>query len=187
MGFYDDEKTARQYIEMAKGYDGAELIEALHAHVPKGATVLELGMGPGVDLDILRASYTVTGSDTSQFFLDEYTARHPEADLIQLDAQQLDTDRTWNCVFSNKVLHHLDDVELANSIERQCKILNENGCIMHSFWRGTDVEEHHGLRFHNRTEDDVRAAFEKAFNILEITTYSEMDPDDSIYVIAKKK
>jgi len=187
MGFYDDEKTARQYIEMAEGYDGAELIQALHAHVPKGATILELGMGPGTDLNILNQSYTVTGSDTSQFFLDEYATKHPKADIIHLDAQHLDTDRVWDCVYSNKVLHHLDDAELENSLARQCKILAENGCIMHSFWRGSGVDEHQGLRFHNRTEDDIRNVVEKEFNILELATYNEMEPDDSIYVIASKK
>ena len=56
MGYYDDPKNTQQYIEMAEGYDGRELIEALSRHLPAGATVLELGMGPGKDLDILKNS-----------------------------------------------------------------------------------------------------------------------------------
>lgn len=52
LGFYDEEKTANQYIAMADGYDGRELIDVLRAHLPDGASILELGMGPGVDLDI---------------------------------------------------------------------------------------------------------------------------------------
>lgn len=187
MGFYDEEKTVRQYVEMAKGYDGAELIEALHAHVPKGATVLELGMGPGVDLGLLGARYTVTGSDTSQWFLDQYAAQHPNADMMYLDARDLDSNRTWDCVYSNKVLHHLTDPELADSFENQLPRLNESGHIMHSFWRGSGVEEHHGLQFFNRTEDEVRSLVERHFTVKTIVTYQEMDADDSFYLIAQKK
>ena len=55
MGFYDDEKTALQYIAMAEGYDGRELVEVLELHLPAAASVLELGMGPGVDLDLFNS------------------------------------------------------------------------------------------------------------------------------------
>jgi hypothetical protein len=47
MGYYDEEETARQYITMADGYEGKLLIDALCPHVPKDASVLEIGMGPG--------------------------------------------------------------------------------------------------------------------------------------------
>jgi hypothetical protein len=30
MGFFDTEKGVEQYIKMAEGYDGAELIKILH-------------------------------------------------------------------------------------------------------------------------------------------------------------
>ena len=76
MGFYDEEETAKQYISMADGYDGQILIDVLRKHVPDGSAVLELGMGPGVDLDILDEHYKVTGSDNSQYFLDRYQKNH---------------------------------------------------------------------------------------------------------------
>jgi len=47
-------------------------ISALTKFLPAGATVLELGMGPGVDFDLLSQHYQVTGSDNSQVFLDRY-------------------------------------------------------------------------------------------------------------------
>ena len=33
MGFYDEEKTAREYIAMADGYDGRDLIAVLIKHL----------------------------------------------------------------------------------------------------------------------------------------------------------
>jgi len=81
MGFYDEEKTACDYIAMANGYDGSLLIAAMSEHVSEGATVLEVGMGPGKDLDILSSRYRATGSDNSRFFLERYRQISPTADL----------------------------------------------------------------------------------------------------------
>lgn len=184
MGFYDDEKTALQYIEMADGYDGRELVNVLKAHVPKGAKVLEIGMGPGVDLGLLDTHYEVTGSDNSQFFLDRYRASHRGADLIYLDAVKLDTDRIFDCIYSNKVLHHLTGENLAKSLRRQRQILSDTGLIMHSFWRGTGVDEHHGLKFVYQTEDTLRSIVGEFFNVLDVVVYKEMEDDDSLYVLA---
>lgn len=39
---------------MAEGYDGEELIKILKEYLPEKSTLLELGMGPGKDLDILK-------------------------------------------------------------------------------------------------------------------------------------
>ena len=86
MGYFDDEKNVQSYIRMAEGYDGKELIELLKTYLLEGSTVLELGMGPGKDCDMLRRSYQVTGSDNSAVFLELYRKTHPEADLLLLDA-----------------------------------------------------------------------------------------------------
>lgn len=53
MGYFDDEKNVQNCLEMAEGYDGAELIQVLRDYLLAGASGLELGMGPGKDLDIL--------------------------------------------------------------------------------------------------------------------------------------
>lgn len=46
---------------MAEGYDGTDMIKILQNHLPENSTVLELGMGPSKDIDILKKSYAVTG------------------------------------------------------------------------------------------------------------------------------
>ncbi len=40
MGFFDTEKGVEQYIKMAEGYDGAELITILEKYLPENSTVL---------------------------------------------------------------------------------------------------------------------------------------------------
>lgn len=187
MGFYDEEKTAREYIAMADGYDGRELIAVLSEHLPKGATVLEIGMGPGTDLDILGQQYRATGSDNSSFFVDLYRQSRPNADVLILDAVTLKTDRTFDCIYSNKVLHHLSEGDLPRSLERQSHRLNDGGYVLHSFWTGSGEEEMHGLKFVYRSEAQIRSGFEKVFDVVSIVTYEELAPDDSIYVLARSK
>ena len=119
MGFFDTEKGVEQYIKIAEGYDGAELIKILQRHLPANSTVLELGMGPGKDLDILKESYKTTGSDNSQVFLDKYIEKYPDADLLLLDAVTISTNRKFDCIYSNKVLHHLTKEDLIKSLQNK--------------------------------------------------------------------
>ena len=119
MGYFHEEKNVLEYIKMAEGYDGKELIEILKNHLPVGSTVLELGMGPGKDLKILSSDYIVTGSDYSNVFLELYRKKNKNADLLLLDAITLKTRRKFDCIYSNKVLIHLTRQELRMSLKRQ--------------------------------------------------------------------
>ena len=182
MGFFDSEKGVDEYIKMAEGYDGTELIKILQELLPAKSAVLELGMGPGKDLDILRQNYAVTGSDSSQIFLDRYKKQNPEANLLKLDAVTLPTDRTFDCIYSNKVLHHITREDLKKSFQRQKEILNPNGIAFHSFWRGDSDENYDGLLFTNYQIDGLKEIIGDTFDILAMNIYTEMEKDDSIYV-----
>jgi trans-aconitate methyltransferase len=186
MSYFDNQKNVNDYIKMAARYDGKILIDILKKFLSEGSSVLELGMGPGKDLDILSQSYNVTGSDSSQIFLDLYRKRNKDANLMLLDARTLSTHQKFDCIYSNKVLIHLTKFELKESLKRQKDILNEKGILFHSFWRGDREEEYHGLKFVYYTVDDLCKIIGNSYEILEIDTYREMKKDDSIYVVAKK-
>ena len=186
MGYYDDPKNTQQYIDMAEGNDGQELVAALTKYLTGGAEVLELGMGPGVDLELLSQHYQVTGSDTSQVFLDRYQEIHPGAELLLLDAETIQTARRFDGIYSNKVLHHLTPEQLAASFQRQHTILLAGGIAMHSFWLGDSEEVMHGLRFRYYPEDFLHSLVEPNFTILESTCYAEFEAGDSLYLILKK-
>lgn len=186
MGYFDSQENVDAYIAMAEGYDGAELIALLRRYLPEGSSVLELGMGPGKDLDLLRPSYRVTGSDTSHVFLDRYKKDHPEADLLLLDATRMDADQTFDCIYSNKVLHHLSRADLETSLRRQKTVLNDAGLLLHSFWYGSGEKEHHGLHFTYYTEADLAAVCDD-FDIVALAPYKEMKDGDSLYILLRKR
>ena len=173
MGFFDTEKGVDQYFKMAEGYDGAELIKILQRFLTEKSTVLELGMGPGKDLDILGKTFTVTGSDNSQIFLDRYKKQNPNADLLMLDAVTIPTDRKFDCIYSNKVLHHLLREDLKKSLQRQKDVLNPNGIAFHSFWKGDKDENYDGMLFTRYQIDELKKIIGDDFDILLIETYTE--------------
>ena len=187
MGFFDTEKGVEQYIKMAEGYDGAELIQILQKYLPENSTVLEIGMGPGKDLDILKKFYTVTGSDNSQVFLGKYKQSHQDPDLLLLDAVTIQTDRKFDCIYSNKVLHHLTKEDLKKSLQRQKEILNPNGIAFHSFWKGSKIEKIEGLLFTYYETEDLKKMTESDYEMLALETYTEMEKDDSIYVVLRNR
>ncbi len=186
MAYFDERKNVEDYIKMVEGYDGRELIAVLKKYLPAGSTVLELGMGPGVDLDLLAQTFTVTGSDSSSEFLEIYREKHPSADLLQLDAVTIDTERTFDCIYSNKVLHHLPKGDIRGSFTRQKETLTDSGLLLHSLWYGHKEEEHHGLRFVYYTEDELFKSTGPGFEIVATERYQEIDNSDSFYVLLRK-
>jgi trans-aconitate methyltransferase len=187
MGFFDTEEGVREYLEMAKGHDGRELVEKLSEVLSPGSSVLELGMGPGRDLELLAEHFEVTGSDNSRLFLEIYRRHNQDADLMLLDAVTLETDRRFDCLYSNKVLQHLQREDLARSVPRQAEVLNEGGLLAHSLWYGDKIEEHGGLHFQYYEEPGIEKIFGGHFDIVSMEQFEEMEPGDSIFIILKKK
>ena len=187
MSYFDDPKNIEEYVKMAEGFDGRELIEILKPHLKSGATVLELGIGPGVDFELLSEHYQVTGSDYSQAFLDRYGQKNPDAELVLLNAVTMDIDRKFDCIYSNKVLHHLTRDDLKTSLHRQADALNDKGILFHSFWYGDKEEDMHGLHFTYYTEETLRQAISDEVQLLELKQYTEMENADSLYLVLQKK
>jgi len=187
MSYYDDAKNIDEYIQMSAGYDGAAIIKRLENHLTNGSTVLELGMGPGKDLDILSQHYQATGSDTSTEFLNRYRANHSTSNTLKLDAITIKTERKFDAIYSNKVLQHLHPKEIETSIATQAIRLNNNGLICHSLWKGDGEETYgdtHCTYYQPKLFESILA---KYFDIIEIQTYREMEDEDSFWVIARLK
>ena len=187
MGYFDTQKGVKEYTKRAEKWGGVKLIKILKKYLPKNSTLLEIGIGPGQDFDILKKHYTATGSDKSRDFLDNYKKKNKRADLLKLDAVTLRTARRFDGIFTNKVLHHLTKRDLRKSIKRQKEILNPGGIAFHSFWKGDKTEHMVGLRFVYYEKTQLKKIIGNDFKILEMKVFTEMKKNDSIYVILQKK
>jgi hypothetical protein len=77
--------------------------------------------------------------------------------------------------------------DLKKSIKRQKEILNPNGIAFHSFWKGNKTEYKRGLRFVYYEIEQLKKIIGNHFDIVEIKKFTEMEKNDSIYVILKKQ
>lgn len=186
MNYYEDDENIDHYIEMSQDVNGAALIQILRQYVPHRGSVLELGMGPGKDLLLLDQYFRVTGSDLSLNFLQRFKSRHPDFDVIQLDARDFEIKPLFDGIYSNKVLQHLTRDELSQSFRVQLNSLARRGILMHSFWYGEGEDQTDGLLSTYYTEQSLTERISKAFKVLEMTRYSELEADDSLYVVLSR-
>lgn len=185
--YYHTRESVKEYIKAAEGYNGAKIIEELIKYLPEHSSVLEIGSGPGTDWQILRQIYKITGSDNSREFLNHLAASFPDGDFLLLDASSLETEVKFDGIYSNKVLHHLEDEALETSIKRQAEVLRAGGIVCHTFWKGEGSESFKGLFVNYQSDTGLKAMFGEHFDPLLIKFYHEFEDDDSILYIGKKK
>jgi len=184
--FYELPEYVDSYIESTKNIDGRKLVAELEKYLQPDSSILELGMGTGKDFEILAEKYQVTGSDYSQLFLEKFRNTHPKAELLWLDAIHIETAKTFDAIYSNKVMHHLSLTELEKSLLRQVDVLHENGLVCHSFLHGIESFKRDALLFTHYQKADLIDVFEMNYEVLYCEFYTETTEDDSILVIAKK-
>jgi len=185
--YYEDPRNVAGYSQFNPEHDGTLLVDALQAYLDPGATVLELGMGPGKDFELLSERYEVVGSDFSNAFLAYVRDRHPQAELMLLDALTVETERKFDAIFSNKVLVHMSEDELSQSFARQHEVLNEHGLMLHSFWYGEEEKSFGALTLRRRNEAHLKRMLEARFDILLMKRHAKMKVGDSIYFVARAR
>ncbi|KAL0239270.1 hypothetical protein PCE1_004958 [Barthelona sp. PCE] len=189
MDYYNTKESVDQYIRAAEGFDGSDIIQKVGEFLSEGASVLELGSGPGKDAQIMTTKgYQVSVSDYSSEFLSRLHDNYPGifAEYLQIDATNIISEEKYDCIYSNKVLHFLTDEQLEQSINSQLRCLSTAGIVCHTFWRGEGTEMYGDMYVNNHTEEEMIVFF-KDFDILVCVLYEEMDSNDSILVIARRK
>lgn len=185
MEFYEDPLKVDEYEKMCKDYDGSDLYKVLMNHLKAKSTLLELGCGAGYDIQNLQDKYSITGSDLSEEFLKRCKKKFVNIPFIKLDAVTIETNEKFDCIFSNKVLHHLTLENLEKSLQRQHKVIVKDGIFAHTFWIGDKEFMMEGMffLFHNRAK--LLTLISKYFTILEAYDYKEFEDGDSVFIIAQ--
>ncbi len=184
--YYQDKNIVDEYIKMADGHDGKDLIAKFKDFIEENAHILELGTGPGSDWEIWNNTHQITGSDYSKEFIKRLKANFPKGSFSHLDAVSLDTTLKFDSIYSNKVLHHLTDDELIQSIKSQHRILNSKGIIGHSFWKGQGDEYFKEMFVNYQDQESLSKFIAPYFKLVDFELYNEFEKDDSIFIIAEK-
>ncbi|MBU0934839.1 MAG: class I SAM-dependent methyltransferase [Spirochaetes bacterium] len=179
-------KGVEEYIEMCQGYDNSQFANLIKKHLPANAEMLEIGMGPGIDSNWLSKDYKVTGSDYSSEFIKRAKKRFDNGVFTILDAVKLDIDKKFDAIYSCKVYQYFEIDLVESALCRQHELLRESGIIIHSFWIGDSVFEQDDVRAFCHNKDRLTEIIEKNYKILEEIVYEEFEPNDSLFVLARK-
>jgi len=183
--FYNDPVKVDEYEKMCDEYDGTELYKVLVKHLAGNSTLLELGSGPGNDINYLLEKYIVTGSDLSDEFILRCKKKYKDVPFVKLDAVSIKINKVFDCVFSNKVLHHLTHEDLKKSFKQQQKVLVRDGIFAHTFWLGDKEFTMEGMLFVFHNRENLIKLVSEFFTILETYDYKEFEEGDSIFIVAK--
>lgn len=175
-------KKARSYIDMLEGYDNSFIVSNFKAHINQNCKVLELGMGPALDYDSLKDEYDITVSDTSDAFIKLFNEKYDDT-ALNICVKDIVIDERFDCIFTNKVLQVLNDDEMKESFINQYNALNDKGMIFHCIWIGEGFED---CSSNYTSVDKLEKMINSLFTIEKIITYSEIEQNDSIILIAKK-
>lgn len=185
--YYKTSESVQEYINAAKGFSGKDIIEKLKEITASNSTLLELGSGPGTDWKILNEYFDVVGSDFSDEFLKHLKKEFPKGKFINVDASSLEVNMKFDVIYSNKVLHHLSNNQLMNSIKRQSELLNSKGIVCHTIWEGKGDEVFNDLFVNYHTKEELESLFSNNYEVLFLEGYKEFDEGDSLLLIARKK
>lgn len=190
--------TIRAYQERTAAYlatqrePGPEVLawhERFVGVLPAGATVLELGSGPGTDADRLEArGLRVLRSDATPAFAERLRGLGHE--VLGLDVRRHPLPSGIDGVFANAVLLHLTRQELREALVRLHDALPVDGVLACSLKEG-DGEEWHdrklGLPRHFTywRELPLREALESAGFAIESIEHRRGVTDDWLQVLAR--
>lgn len=180
-------KNNKEFRNTATGNSSFALQNRVKTIIPEQSSLLLLGIGSGKDLKFLSQYYKVTASDFSRLLLTMYQKEYPETDFLNLDPVELETERKFDSIFSNKVLSQMNEEDLLLSLNNQLNLLNENGIAIHSFWSGNKQENHHGLTWVYYTEEKLQSLIPSQFEVIDINTYKQNLMHDSLYIVLKLK
>lgn len=144
----DNAETLRTYEQAAALYrertvrgdaEPDDLVALVAEHAVPGATVLEVGSGPGVDADRLEAlGFAVRRTDATRAFVDLLRADGHSADV--LDVRSDDLGGPYDVVFAHAVLLHIDRGELPAVLARLRTAVRPGGLLALTLKEG-DGEE----------------------------------------------
>ena len=188
MTYFKKRENVNLYKKMMEGYDNSYVINQVRNYLSANSTILELGMGTGIDLISLSKNYRVLGSDYSKNFVDDFK-EISNLNVCVLDAINIDINSKFDCIYSNKVLQHLSKEDFIYSLNSQYKHLNENGIIFMTLWHGPYNEEFefdNELRFVYYDKQNLEKIVPNNYKFIDISYYTEFEDNDSIIVVLKK-
>jgi ubiquinone/menaquinone biosynthesis C-methylase UbiE len=120
-------------------------LDAMLSHLPKEASILDLGCGTGMPIlnYLLSKKMFVTGVDASKAMLDIAKVNFPNQEFILQDMRNLKLDKRFDGIIAWHSFFHLPVADQPEMFRLFAKHLKPNGIIL--FTSGTELSETWGM------------------------------------------
>jgi SAM-dependent methyltransferase len=174
--YYDEH--ARELSDRYESADMSHIYDLLLRHLPRNASVFEIGGGTGRDAAYLvSAGYDVTSVDASAAIVGTAVALHPELRgrvhnvAFPLPENSHLLARRYDAVISIAVLMHVPDDDLPRFASQVRRLLKDGGVFVLSVSTGRVIGEEHrdggGRLFRERGPAEIVSLFEEQGLILQ--------------------
>lgn len=184
MDCFKDIEKVEKFLKRNKNYDGRVAL-ILRSYLKKGASVLNIGLADGKDFEVLNDWYNAVAIESSELFVDIYKQINNKADVYHADDVKLDLNRTFDCIFTNKLLNRFTELELKESLENQLNLLEGGGKAFHFFCDGEGDILLGGTTLNLYNESKIRQVMPEGFEIIKFSKYL-LDNRFSYFILKKK-
>ena len=196
-------KNAARYTEKFDNYETYrnKIINFQRKYIPKGASILDLGCGPGNNINTILNqddSCSFEGVDLSEEFIALARNRFPQFTFRLQNICNLDLQTKYDTVIASFCIVHLSDSEVVDFIEKLEKLLVDNGCLYLSYMNGdksgleTTSFSKEKLFFNYYHDEFIIGLLEKnGISVLETVKENYVEQDGSVtvdtFIYAKRK
>lgn len=185
------DKTVEQYAKNTDALHPAEEGAKFLSFLNKGASILDIGCGPGRDAKIFsEKGFNTTGIDLSERMIETAKTMVKNASFKVMDLMNLEfPDNSFDAVWASAVYLHIQKKEIVPALKEAYRVLKNGGILCTSVKEGEGeilkVDERYGdvrkfWSFYSKQE--IEEAFGKAgFEILD--SFIEK-PDNAYYTNA---
>lgn len=126
------DKIASSYAKQIEDYAPRLELEKFIKLLPKGGKIMDAGCGPGRDCAyFVKQGFDVIGIDLSEKLLEIARKRTTQAKFIKQDLRYLDfPDNSFDGIWANSSLHHLDRNDISKVLEKFHRILKPQGILL---------------------------------------------------------
>ncbi len=179
MNYYD--QYSQLFIDSTLNVDMSDLYSMFLENIPKGSYILDIGCGPGRDLNYFRENdYNAKGLEPSSK-LAAYARAFSQCEVIEIGIEDYESKEKYDGIWACASLLHLDTENLEQAFIKISGLMHDTSIFYCSFKYGSYEGKRNGRFFNDQTLESVEALLPDNLGISKswINTDKRVDRDES--------
>ncbi len=175
MSYYDE--NAQAFIDNTLNIDMAELYSKFIEKLPAKGMILDIGCGPGRDLNYFyKNGFRAIGLEPSEE-LASFARKYSNCEVIGTTIQNFESNQLFDGIWACASLLHLESSILIESFKKVSGMMNDNSVFYCSFKLGDFEGYRNGRFFNDQTLESISKILPLELKISEHWITEDLRPD----------